>query len=270
MLKRAGLQERLKVSHLYDFYCKVADKPRIEGKDREVDFYRNLLGGFRKGDLIFDVGANVGDKTDIFLRLGARVVAVEPDEACRNVLKEKFLKYRVAPKPVAIVCSAASDSQTRESMWIDGDGSALNTFSQKWVESLKGNKDRFPNGIDSLEFARQREVETTTLEQLTAEHGLPFFVKIDVEGYEPKVLRGLRHSVPYLSFEVNLPEFRPEGLECVDLLARLAADGKFNYAVDCRQGLVLDEWLGSEAFSKVLGQCSEQSIEVFWKTPVSR
>lgn len=70
--------------------------------------------------------------------------------------------------------------------------------------------------------------------------GQLFFVKIDVEGYEPHVLRGLRRLVPYLSFEVNLPEFKQEGLECVEQLANIAAAGRFNYAIDCGQGLVLD------------------------------
>ena len=96
-------------------------------------------------------------------------------------------------------------------------------------------------------------------------HGLPCYVKIDVEGFETNVLRGLHRPVPYLSFEVNLPEFKPEGLECVELLRRLAADGKFNYVVDCRHGLVLERWLEPREFSPVLDACSETSIEVFWK-----
>ena len=48
----------------------------------------------------------------------------------------------------------------------------------------------------------------------------------------------------------------------------LATEGKFNYAVDCRQGLVLQEWVGPAEFSKVLAQCGDNSIEVFWKTPL--
>ncbi len=64
-------------------------------------------------------------------------------------------------------------------------------------------------------------------------------MKIDVEGLEPSVIRGLRRPVPYLSFEVNLPEFRPEGLECVELLRTLTPTGAFNYAVKCDTGLEL-------------------------------
>src|SRR6266849_6304856 len=198
----------------------MADRRRIDARSNEVHFYRCLLDGFRQRDLIFDIGANAGEKTDVFLRLGARVVAVEPDEVNQEVLREKFLRYRMAPRPVVIVGKAASDRETVETMWIAEPGSALNTLSHKWVETLRADKGRFEDELAGLDFLRRKEVETTTLEQLVIAHGLPTFIKIDVEGYEPTVLRGMQSPVPYLSFEVNLPEFRPEGLECVELLGR--------------------------------------------------
>ena len=95
---------------------------------------------------------------------------------------------------------------------------------------------------------------------------VPRAIKIDVEGYELHVLRGLRQPVPYLSFEVNLPEFRSEGLQCVDVLEALASEGKFNYTDDCRQGLALKQWLAPQEFSALLARCGDPSIEVFWKT----
>jgi len=264
--RRVGVYHRLKASRVYDLYWSIADKRLIEDRSREVDFYRNLLDGFQRSDLIFDIGANHGTKTDVYLRLGARVIAVEPDELCQEVLKEKFQRYRLAPKPVVIVGKALSDSATKTEMWIDGQGSAVNTLSQKWAETLKADKARFEHIHSALDFSRRKTVETTTLDQLIAEHGLPFFVKIDVEGYEVCVVRGLNRTVPFLSFEVNLPEFRPEGIECVKLLEGLAADGKFNYAPDCKRGLALGEWLDAQKFLPVLEKCTEKTIEVFWKT----
>ena len=268
MLKWMGLHERLRESYVYDLYWRMADRRRIDRRSKEVAFYRSLLNGFRPGDLVFDVGANVGEKTDVFLRLGARVVAVEPDEACQGVLRDKFLRYRLAPKPVVIVGKAVSDNQKIETMWVDGPGSALNTLSQKWVASLKDNKTRFEHTLDSMTFAGRKDVETTTLEQLVATYRLPFFVKIDVEGSELAALRGMRRPVPYLSFEVNLPEFRPEALECVELLKRIATNGKFNYSADCEVGLALDTWLEPHEFLPVLSRVKEKSIEVFWRTTV--
>jgi len=112
MFKRFGLYERARGSWIYDLYWSLADRRIIEDRRREVNFYRNLLDGFRKGDVIFDVGANQGYKSDIFLRLGAAVVAVEPDESSQEVLAQKFLKYRLNRKPLVIVSKAVSESSS--------------------------------------------------------------------------------------------------------------------------------------------------------------
>jgi FkbM family methyltransferase len=199
--------------------------------------------------------------------MGARVIAIEPDETNQLILHERFLKLRLTRKPVVIVGKAVSDKKAMESMWIDGPGSAVNTLSQKWATALKGNKARHACGHCGLDFAEHRKVETTTLEDLIAVHGLPVFIKIDVEGYELNVIRGLRQPVPCLSFEVNLPEFCPEGLECVRLLAALTSASEFNYSADCQYGLALQRWLGPEEFSVALRSCDERSIEVFCKAP---
>jgi hypothetical protein len=117
-----------------------------------------------------------------------------------------------------------------------------------------------------LEFREKRSVETTTLEQLINEHGRPLFAKIDVEGYELSVLRGLRTAVPYLSFEVNLPEFREEGLQCVAILQSLDPEGQANYLIDCGRGVVLTHWVKPQKLAKIIRECSESCIEVLWRS----
>lgn len=260
------LKSRLKSSFIRDAYWAVRHRDKLESRRQEVRFYESVLAGLERGDLVLDIGANVGAKTDVFLRLGARVVAVEPDDACSRSLEERFLEFRISPRPVTIVNRAVSISVGTAEMLIDGPGSAVNTMSPKWAESLKKNKATFAYANCGLEFKRTKLVETTTIDELIARHGIPFFVKIDVEGHELSALRGLHRPVPYLSFEVNLPEFRPEGLQCIGVLAELAHAGRFNYSSDCAQGLALKEWMPADDFSAVLERCSERSIEVFWKT----
>ncbi len=258
-----SLYQRAKSSWIYDIYWHIADRRIIEDRAKETEFYRNLLRGFREGDLILDVGANLGYKTDIFLRLNAYVVAVEPDETNREILQQKFLHLRLRRKRLTVVSNAVSSENSVQTMWVDRPGSAKNTLSQKWVETLASDSARFD---EKVTFARKTQVNTVTLDQLIEKYGLPFFVKIDVEGHELSVLHGLHQPVPYLSFEVNLPEFRPEGLECIKLLEGLAPKGRFNYTDDCRRGLVAREWLHVEEFLPVFESCDAESIEVFWQS----
>jgi FkbM family methyltransferase len=261
LLRSLGLYYRLKSSRLYDIYWRIVDKRIIDEKLSEVDFYLRHLVGFQPGNLFFDIGANEGYKTDIFLRMGARVVAVEPDEHAREILRKSFITQRLLKKPVVIVGKAISDKKTVQKMWIDAPGSAKNTLSPKWVELLRFDEQRFGA---PLSFSVQREVETTTLDSLITAHGQPFFIKIDVEGHEPNVLNGLRRPVPYLSFEVNLPEFKSEGEQCIELLGSLNPTGAFNYSVDCRR-FSLESWRAKHEFLPAFRQCGERSIEVFWK-----
>ena len=194
------------------------------------------------------------------------MVSVEPDETSQVILKQSFLRYRLRKKPLFLVAKAVSDKASFERLLIDAPGSAKNTLSNKWAETLRVDDRRFGQRLD---FGHWKDVETTTIEQLIAVYGLPFFIKIDVEGHELSVLRGMKRAVPYLSFEVNLPEFRSEGLECIQTLGRLSENGTFNYTADCRCGLGLERWVDSQEFGSILSSCSENSIEVLWKTPVS-
>ncbi len=109
MLRRTVLYQRLRTSCLHDFYGRIAAKRWLEARNKQIDFYRHLLPGLRQGDLIFDVGANEGLKTDVFLRLGARVIAVEPDDTNQSILQQRFLKFRLAQTPLVIVGKALSD-----------------------------------------------------------------------------------------------------------------------------------------------------------------
>ena len=262
-LRSLGVYERLKASALYDLYWSVADRSLLDSRRSEREFYHSLLKGFRKGDVIFDIGANQGAKASIFLSLGATVVAVEPDQLNQQILARTFHRHRLHPKPVIIVGKALGEADGQQTMWIDHAGSAKNTISTKWVEVLRSDADRFGQ---TFSFSRKITVEATTLDSLIELYGLPAFIKIDVEGHELNVLRGLRRPVPCLSFEVNLPEFREEGLLCVKRLASLDTNGLFNFVVDCQSGLELPNWLDHVNFTTVLDGCSHPSIEVIWRS----
>ncbi|MEE6169124.1 MULTISPECIES: FkbM family methyltransferase [unclassified Mycolicibacterium] len=256
-LRRIGLYDTLRRSPLYGlylrlFYPKLASQPR-----RELRFYRQALPALKPGDLIFDVGANDGFKTAIFLKLGARVVCVEPDRASVSVLRRRF-----SNKPVTIVPKAASDDVRTVQFHVAQPGSALNTLSDKWVEALQDSStSRF--GPD-VRFEQSYDVQTVTVEQLMADYGRPSFLKIDVEGHELAVLRGLRQAVPLVSFELNLPEFRAEGLECVDILEHISSRTEFNHVIE--DSFESRCWLSASEFRRWLEETDLRYLEVYART----
>jgi hypothetical protein len=67
-------------------------------------------------------------------------------------------------------------------------------------------------------------------------------------------------------FEVNLPEFLSEGLQCVDFLEKVDAGGRFNLTADCRLGMAYPDCLSASQFASALSSCIADSVEVFWRS----
>lgn len=72
-------------------------------------------------------------------------------------------------------------------------------------------------------------VEVTTLDALIKEFGMPSYIKIDVEGYELEVIKGLCSAIPLVSFEFT-PELLDVTHECIACLAQLG-DIECNYSL---------------------------------------
>jgi FkbM family methyltransferase len=164
---------------------------------------RRLLSGLvpHRG-LVFDVGANRGEMTATFLELGARVVAVEPTPELAALVERRYRSKRLAVEACAI--GAEPGTATLHL----GSYDEHSTLSDEWKELVP---DRWAGSI---------EVPVRTLDQLIADHGVPEFVKIDVEGYELQVLQGLSQRVPALSFEFRSDMTSP-ALECMGALLEL-------------------------------------------------
>jgi FkbM family methyltransferase len=163
---------------------------------------RRFLRQFvRRGDLVFDIGANVGEYTVTFLELGARAVAVEPNPDLAQILRR-----RLPDVPVEAV--AVSDREGTAVLQV-GERHREATIALPYAELLR---DRGQN-------LRAIEVPVTTLDSLAAKYSPPDFVKIDVEGNEAHVLRGMTtFAPPALSFEYH-PSLLDAARECLEMLA---------------------------------------------------
>jgi FkbM family methyltransferase len=220
---------------------------------RLLKFYSQFI---KKGDLCFDIGANLGSRTEAFLKLGARVVAVEPQDSCIEKLKKKYGNN----KEVTLIKEAVGDSLGMGELMIS-DTHTVSTMSKKWIDSLKSSN-MFFVPTEAFEWQTSKKIEVTTLDKLIKEFGRPAFCKIDVEGYEYEVLRGLTQPIEVISFEfMPTQEFI---LSAIDTVKHLASIGKveFNYAVGESTKLVLKKWVGSDEISSILSDLPKK-ISVF-------
>src|SRR5208282_6434050 len=109
-----------------DAYQRVFDREKLASRKQMLDFYAGFMS---RGDLVFDVGANVGEYSDLFLALGARVVAVEPNPACC-----KRLKMVANRGSLVIENCAVGDAEGNASMHICSEH-GLSTLSNEWYET---------------------------------------------------------------------------------------------------------------------------------------
>ena len=204
-------------------------------RERRVAMDR-LYGQFiRPGDLAFDIGAHVGDRVASFRRLGARVVAVEPQPALVRILRLLYGRKRNVVIEAVLVGSSVGRADFR----INVDNPTISTASTAFVDAADGAP-----GWEGQSWTRMMRMPVTTLDILIARHGTPAFIKIDVEGFEADVLAGLGKSVPALSFEFTTIQ-RDVAHRCIERCAALGFS-TFNAALGESQMLVGETWLSAQ------------------------
>jgi len=194
-----------------------------------------LYGGLvQRRDLVFDIGAHVGDRVASFRRLGARVVAVEPQPAMVKVLKLLYGRGDVAIEAVAVGRRVGTTS-----IMINVDNPTVSTVSHAFVSAA-----RDAPGWETQRWIRSVSVPVTTLDALIGKYGIPAFVKIDVEGFEEEALGGLTRAVNALSFEFTIIQ-RDVALACIQRCIALGYR-RFNAALGESQTFVNADWVGGE------------------------
>lgn len=205
----------------------------VRQREATKAFYRRFI---EAGDLCFDVGANLGNRTETMLALGARVVCIEPQPPCIKKIRKFFGKN----ERVVIVEAALGEKEGHGELAICEEEPTISTMSDRWK-----NEGRFAG---NNQWRKTLSVEVTTLDRLIARYGMPRFCKIDVEGFEVSVLKGLSRPIPVISFEFTR-EFFADAKACIDRLLSIGP-AVFNASFDETMILVGEEWMNPEALYK--------------------
>jgi len=230
LLQQLDLYDYLKL--FKDRFFK-SEKEKLS-EQRRFNFYSELV---KKNDLCFDIGANYGNRSEVFLKLGARVVAFEPQPKPLKFLKRKF-------KDTINIEDIALGSKPGKSNLFISSASTLTSMSKEWIGEVKTSRFKQANWDNKI------EVEVTTLDIMIDKYGKPDFCKIDVEGFEFEVLEGLTQPIGTLSFEFTIPEFVDKAIDCVKYLNYL---GQIvcNYSSGETLIFALNEWLNPTDFIKL-------------------
>lgn len=207
-------------------------------------FYGSLI---KPGNLCFDIGAHVGNRTAAWLRIGARVVVVEPQAHLMAWLRRLYGRSTA----VVLVESAVAAAPGTAILRHDPRNPTVSTLSDEWIHAVRRDA-----SFDKVRWRAAETVSVTTLDALIAAHGTPIVCKIDIEGYEAEALRGLSQPLPIISFEY-IPAAIGVAADCLFELSRLG-EYRYNWFVGESHRWASPEWLEAGEMNAQLGRLAAE------------
>jgi FkbM family methyltransferase len=218
---------------LVTYYGPIWRRRRMEA------FYRQFL---RAGDLAFDIGAHVGNRVRVFRRIGARVIAVEPQPDFVAVLR---VIYGRDPG-VFLEASGVAAEPGEGKLHLSRRTPTVSSFADSWIDDVQIDR-RFQR----VRWDTVISVPLVNLDELITRHGEPQFCKIDVEGFEHEVLCGLSQPLAALSFEY-IPVAVGQAIACVERISVLG-DYRYRYSRVETHRWADRGWLKPQTMIEILG-----------------
>ena len=211
-------------------------------------FYSKLIN---KGDLCFDVGANIGSKSRLFLSAGAKVIAFEPQSDCHEYLqniKAKHSDFEFFP-------FAVGDKNEEKELHLATDIEVA-SFSVDFIQFYTNDK---------IQWNKKEKVTVKTLNALIEQFGIPDYCKIDTEGYELNILSSLQYKIPLLEFEFTEGLFE-DTLKIINILDTKSAT--FNFILNEHLKFKLSNWISAKELIEIISKLPKKKLHgnIFVKT----
>jgi FkbM family methyltransferase len=142
-------------------------------------------------NLVYDIGMHKGEDAAFYLAKGFKVLGIEANpDLCREVKK----RLSSQAERLRIVNAAIHDQSGTVSFYVNERVSVWGTTQRQWAE----------RNARLGTASREISVSATTLQDVIGTHGMPYYMKIDIEGSDTMCLDALRdfnERPPFLSIE---------------------------------------------------------------------
>jgi FkbM family methyltransferase len=181
--------------------------------------------------LVFDVGCNIGNKSAEYLNYKTKVVGFEPQPNCFNQLNERFKdEDNIVIEPIGL------DNVKGETYIYEASHNTISSMSEEFIEIVK--KERFKD----YNWGNKILIKVDTLDNMIKKYGTPNYIKIDVEGYELNVLKGLTTPIDVISIEFT-PELCQISIDCINYIESINGNCLYNYGFREDTDFKFDQWL---------------------------
>ena len=142
-----------------------------------------------KRRIIYDLGSNNGDDIPYYLLKAERVIAVEANPILCDLITTRFQSEVACGRLVIENCAITKDRSGNIDFYIHNTYDVLSTLAP---------------GADDEESYTKTSVKAESIASLIRRHGPPYYIKIDIEGHDERILDALANEnimPPYISAE---------------------------------------------------------------------